>query len=179
MRGVGVFAGQPFHCAATRFPLDTTFACEDDDNDDGESGGRSGESGHHSDVGPAGCQTKPFPLPSIPASPPGRGLLWDHCKGCTVRSLAQLKLHPNLVNLTMLVEYAKAQLADEWQHDVERDTSAITAHAARVAEWEKAILAADAEVERVTRRIEHLTLLQQDAADDAAETRANQKNIHD
>ena len=70
------------------------------------------------------------------------------------------------------------QLADEWQHNVERDALAITAHAARVAEWEKAVLAADADVERVTRRIEHLTLLQRDGADDAAEARANHKEIH-
>ena len=29
VRGVGVFAGQPYHCAATRFPLDTTFPCNE------------------------------------------------------------------------------------------------------------------------------------------------------
>ena len=61
--GVGVFAGQPYHCAVTRFPLDKTFPC----NETKPAG--------HGPVGPAGCQTSPFVLPTAPASPPGEGLL--------------------------------------------------------------------------------------------------------
>ena len=61
--GVGVFAGQPYHCAVTRFPLDKTFPC----NETTPAG--------HGPVGPAGCQTNPFVLPTEPASPLGEGLL--------------------------------------------------------------------------------------------------------
>lgn len=90
--GVGVFAGQPYHCAVTRFPLDALFKCSD----------------HAARVGPAGCQTEPFDLPTVPASPSGEGLLWDHCKGCTAESLEQLLKHPDLVNMTTLEDYARA-----------------------------------------------------------------------
>ena len=96
IRGVGVFAGQPFHCAATRFPLDQTFPCNET------------QPGWHGPVGPAGCQTDPLVLPSEPASPPGEGLLWDHCKGCTPESLLQLVKHPDLVQLATLEQYARA-----------------------------------------------------------------------
>ena len=94
--GVGVFAGQPYHCAVTRFPLDKTFPC----NETKPAG--------HGPVGPAGCQVDPFVLPTVPASPSGEGLLWDHCKGCTPQSLAQLIEHPKLVNITVLEQYAHA-----------------------------------------------------------------------
>jgi hypothetical protein len=96
IKGVGVFAGQPYHCAVTRFSLDATFPCNET------------RPGGHSPVGPAGCQTSPFELPSEPASPPGEGLLWDHCKGCTPESLAQLLEHPNLVDLKVLEQHARA-----------------------------------------------------------------------
>jgi hypothetical protein len=95
VRGVGVFAGQPFHCAVTRFPQDQTYPCTDT------------PPGKHLPVGPAGCQMKPFPLPSEPPSPEGEGLLWDHCKGCSALSRAQLLKHPNLVNISTLAEYAQ------------------------------------------------------------------------
>lgn len=93
--GVAVFAGQPFHCAVTRFPSDGVFPCNETSPK------------MHGPVGPAGCQATP-PLPSEPASPPGRGLLWDHCKGCTPQSELQLQLHPDLVNVSTLVEYARS-----------------------------------------------------------------------
>ena len=95
VRGVGVFAGQPFHCAVTRFALDGVFPCN------------ATKPGADHPVGPAGCQTEPFPLPTEPPSPSGLGLLWDHCKGCTPDSLAQLVAHPNLVDLDVLEQYAR------------------------------------------------------------------------
>lgn len=92
--GVAVFAGQPFQCATTKFPDDKVFPCNDT------------KPGGHAPVGPAGCQTTPYVLPTVPTSAPGMGLLWDHCKGCTPESLAQLLAHPNLVNVSTLVKYA-------------------------------------------------------------------------
>ena len=106
--GVAVFAGQPFHCAATRFSLDAVFPCNET------------KPGAHTPVGPAGCQTTPFPLPTVPRSPPGVGLLWDHCKGCTPASLAQLLKHPDLVDVATLAAYARTQaeagLVDDVSH---------------------------------------------------------------
>ena len=104
--GVGVFAGQPFHCAATRFPLDGVFPCNET------------KPGAHAPVGPAGCQAGAHPLPSVPPSPPGFGLLWDHCKGCTPQSRLQLAVHPNLVQLSTLEAYARARAADGLLDDV-------------------------------------------------------------
>lgn len=101
VRGVGVFAGQPFHCAATRFPQDAVFPCNET------------KPGADHPVGPAGCQAAPLlPLPTEPPSAPGMGLLWDHCKGCTPASLAQLVAHPHLVNLTTLEQYAQQSAAE-------------------------------------------------------------------
>ena len=106
--GVAVFAGQPFHCAATRFPQDGVFPCNET------------KPGASAPVGPAGCQTTPFPLPTVPSSPSGMGLLWDHCKGCTAESRLQLLQHPNLVNISTLVSYARssaeAGLIDDVSH---------------------------------------------------------------
>ena len=64
--------------------------------------------GGHAPVGPAGCQSEPFPLPTEPPSPHGFGLLWDHCKGCTKQSLEQLTKHPNLVDVSTLETYARS-----------------------------------------------------------------------
>ena len=99
--GVAVFAGQPFHCAATRFPLDGIFPCNET------------KPGGHAPVGPAGCQEDPFPLHTMPPSPPGEGLLWDHCKGCTLQSRLQLLKHPDLVDVSTLTAYARSLSASQ------------------------------------------------------------------
>lgn len=94
--GVGVFAGQPYHCAVTRFPKDQTYSCA------------LTPPGRHYPVGPAGC----YPgTPSEPPSQSGEGLLWDHCKGCSALSLLQLTEHPDLVQMDTLFDYAKETAA--------------------------------------------------------------------
>ena len=88
IRGVGVFAGQPYHCAVTRFPADRPIPCT-----------------HWNFTRPPGCQAG---LSCEPACPAGQGLLWDHCKGCTIASKAQLLEHPDLVHVPTLTAYATA-----------------------------------------------------------------------
>jgi hypothetical protein len=96
VRGVGVFAGQPYHCAVHRFAGESTvpFCC-----------------GTHDDCSHPGC-TKERPSPDVPlceGCPPGRTLTYDHCKR-----------HPEMVNVSALLAYAHAQAArgliDPLQH---------------------------------------------------------------
>jgi hypothetical protein len=88
IRGVGVFAGQPYHCAVTRFPADQPVPCS-----------------HWNHTRPPGCRPG---LSCEPECPAEHGLMWDHCKGCTTLSKAQLLQHPNLVHVPTLVSYAAA-----------------------------------------------------------------------
>ena len=87
VRGVGVFAGQPYHCAVHRFPGEVTVPpCW----------------GTHEDGSHPGC-TNSTPAPNVPFCencPAGRTLLYDHCKG-----------HPEVVNVSELLSYAREQAA--------------------------------------------------------------------
>ena len=86
VKGVGVFAGQPYHCAVTMFQGDPLVSpCY----------------GTHHAGAPAGC-TKATPSPDVPlcmnCPPGGNTLLYDHCKR-----------YPHRVNVSALLSYAHEQ----------------------------------------------------------------------
>ena len=86
VHGVGVFAGQPYHCAVHRFSNEETVPMCWGTADDGSK---------------PGCTPK-TPSPDVPYCqncPSGRTLSYDHCKR-----------HPELVNVSALLEYAKDQV---------------------------------------------------------------------
>eukprot|EP00937_MAST-01D_sp_MAST-1D-sp2_P003274 g3274.t1 len=69
-------------------------------------------------------------------------------------------------------------LADEWQAHLQRDSRAVQQRVARVLSWESSLLAAEADVDAVVRRIEHLELMQRDTAEDAEAARARHTALH-
>ena len=93
VKGVGVFAGQPYHCAVTRFKGDPLVSpCLG--------------THYHSALNATnktvqGC-TKDTPAPAVPycynCPPGGLTLLYDHCKR-----------YPELVDVDLLLGYARAQ----------------------------------------------------------------------
>jgi len=86
VKGVGVFAGQPYHCAVTRFNGDRLVSPCFGTTEDGST---------------PGC-TKEIPSPDVPwcENCPSGGLVvtYDHCKR-----------HPERVNVSSLLEYARVQ----------------------------------------------------------------------
>ena len=87
VEGLGVFAGQPYHCAVHRFgeTEPTVPMC----------------CGTHDDCSHPGC-TNATPAPDVPlcdGCEPGRTLTYDHCKR-----------HPELVNVSALVINQPANL---------------------------------------------------------------------
>ena len=107
VKGAGIFAGQAYHCAVTRFPADSTVPCNATPfallgpGCAGTPGGM-----HQSHGAPTAFQFDPDMAVCEPSCPAGQGLLWDHCKGCTPAAAAQLKAHPKLVNVSSLLAYA-------------------------------------------------------------------------
>ena len=83
-----------YHCAVTRFRQDTPAPCADPSKY----------------ITGAGC-APPGNATCEPACPAKEGLLWDHCKGCTPQSEAQLLKHPDLVDVNVLADYARATAA--------------------------------------------------------------------
>eukprot|EP00756_Hemistasia_phaeocysticola_P000166 Hpha_TRINITY_DN10115_c0_g1::TRINITY_DN10115_c0_g1_i1::g.131432::m.131432 len=85
VRGVGVFAGQPYHCAVHHFPGEPMVPpCW----------------GTHDDGSHPGC-TNSTPAPNVPFCencPAGLTLTYDHCKR-----------HPDVVNVSALLSYAREQ----------------------------------------------------------------------
>ena len=98
--GVGVFAGQPYHCAVTRFPADRLVPFCTGTHVSGDmnttvlpapGSARAGCTGDH-----------PSPdVPYCPGCPAGKTLLYDHCKRW-----------PEIVDIELLLSYAREQAAE-------------------------------------------------------------------
>lgn len=99
VKGVGVFAGQPYHCAVTMFKDDVLVPpCFGTHHG---YGGPDQQRPHFPNMTSLGC-TKDIPSPDVPycdnCPPGGLTLPYDHCKR-----------YPEIVDVDLLLDYARAQ----------------------------------------------------------------------